>query len=277
MARPLRIEFPGALYHVTSRGNARGNIYRSNNDRHCWLEVLADVVQQYNWACYSYCLMSNHYHILVETIDGNLARGMRQLNGVYTQRYNRAHRKVGHLFQGRYKAILVQEDAYLLELCRYIVLNPVRAKMVVSPAAWIWSSYGATVAQVAPPKWLYTGKVLSLFGNKQEDTIRRYQEFVAAGVGLSSVWATLKHQIYLGDEGFVRDMQCMMAQDVDLQEIPKLQRRGIPKPLESYRQPGLSNREMIAAAYRSGGYTLREIADHFGIHYSTVSRIVNKD
>ena len=118
MARPLRIEFAGALYHLTARGNGWGDIYLDDSDRVLFLEVLAGVCKQYNWLCRAYCLMGNHYHLLVETPDANLSQGMRQLNGVYTQRFNRRHKRVGHVFQGRYKAILVQANSYLLELSR---------------------------------------------------------------------------------------------------------------------------------------------------------------
>ena len=141
MARPLRIEFAGALYHVTSRGDGQEDIYLDDTDREIYLEVLAEVQHRFNWVIHAYCLMSNHYHLLIETPDSNLAKGMRHLNGVYTQRFNRRHKRVGHVFQGRYKAILVQKDNYLLELSRYIVLNPVRAQMVRSAKDWPWSSY----------------------------------------------------------------------------------------------------------------------------------------
>ena len=130
MARPLRLEFSGALYHVTSRGDRREDIYLDDADRGNYLSVLSEVCDRFNWLVHAYCLMSNHYHLLIETPDSNLAMGMRQLNGVYTQRFNRRHARVGHVFQGRYKAIIVQKDSYLLELARYIVLNPVRARMV---------------------------------------------------------------------------------------------------------------------------------------------------
>ncbi|MEQ5837697.1 transposase [Marinobacter sp. NFXS9] len=121
MARPLRLEFAGALYHVTSRGNRREMIYESDDDRRAWLSILDEVCETFNWVCHAYCLMGNHYHLLIETPEGNLSKGMRQLNGVYTQVFNRHHGRVGHVFQGRYKAILVEKDSYLLELCRYIV------------------------------------------------------------------------------------------------------------------------------------------------------------
>ena len=133
MARSIRIEYSGVLYHVTSRGDRREDIYEDDLDRELFLDIFGQVVDGWNWVCHAYCLMSNHYHLVIETPDGNLSKGMRQLNGVYTQASNRRHRRTGHLFQGRYKAILVDADAYLLELTRYVVLNPVRAGIVKDP------------------------------------------------------------------------------------------------------------------------------------------------
>ena len=129
------------MYHVTSRGDRREDIFLDDEDRQMWMDVLGLVCERFNWVVHAYCQMSNHYHLLLETADGNLSAGMRHLNGLYTQRFNRRHGMVGHLFQGRYKAILIQKEAHLLELARYLVLNPVRAKMVATPDEWPWSSY----------------------------------------------------------------------------------------------------------------------------------------
>jgi putative transposase len=153
MSRPIRIEFSDALYHVTARGNRRENIFEDDQDRLTFLMTLEQVIKQFNWTCYAWCLMDNHYHLLIQTPDSNLSKGMRQLNGVFTQACNRRHRRVGHLFQGRFKAILVDRDAYLLELARYIVLNPVRAGMVKKPNDWAWSSYRASMGLVPAPPW----------------------------------------------------------------------------------------------------------------------------
>ena len=152
MARPLRLQFAGAVYHLTSRGNARQKIFFDDGDRELFFQTLAHVVSRYSWVCHAYCLMANHYHLLVETPKANLSIGMRQLNGIFTQSFNRRHRRVGHLFQGRFKAILVKKDSYLLELCRYIVLNLVRVKGRTSPAAWKWSTYRPTAGLVAVPE-----------------------------------------------------------------------------------------------------------------------------
>ena len=145
MARPLRIEFPGALYHITSRGDKKGAIYLSDENRVQFLSILKDVCNRFNWVVHAYCLMDNHYHLLIETPESNLSLGMRQLNGVYTQRFNITNGQVGHVFQGRYKSIIVEKESYLLELARYIVLNPVRARMVRSAKNFPWSSCRATI------------------------------------------------------------------------------------------------------------------------------------
>ena len=158
MAKPLRIEFAGALYHVTSRGDGREDIYAGEDDREVWPEILGQICERFNWAVHAYCQMGNHYHLLVETPEGNLAKGMRQFNGVYTQRFNWAHNRVGHVFQGRYKAILVHKEIYLLELSRYVVLNPVRAYMVRTARDWVWSNYRATAGMAPPPNgWIRSG------------------------------------------------------------------------------------------------------------------------
>ena len=183
MARPLRIEFAGALYHITSRGDRREAIYEDDEDREAFLGVLAEVVERYNWICHAFCLMTNHYHLVIETVEGNLSQGMRQLNGVYTQVSNRRHNRVGHLFQGRFKGILVDKDAYLLELSRYVVLNPVRAGMVDTPAQWRWSSYRAMMGQAPVPKWLAVDALLSQFGAVREEVRQHYQHFISDGVG----------------------------------------------------------------------------------------------
>jgi putative transposase len=158
MARPLRLEIAGAVYHVTSRGDRREDIFLDDDDRQEWMTVLSLVCDRFNWVVHAYCQMTNHYHLLIETVEANLSAGMRQLNGLYTQRFNRRHDLVGHLFQGRYKAILVQKETYLLELSRYVVLNPVRAKMVLLPEEWGWSSYVACMDdRFTPHGWIPTG------------------------------------------------------------------------------------------------------------------------
>lgn len=275
MARPLRIELAGGLYHVTSRGDRREPIFFEDRDREQWLALLGSVCERFNWVCHAYCLMDNHYHLLVETAEGNLSKGMRQLNGVYTQYVNRQYKRVGHVFQGRYKGILVEKDSYLIELSRYIVLNPVRAGMVNDVAEWSWSSYLATVGIETPPVWLQVDWILGQFSKKRKIAIRKYTDFVREGVGLPRIWGDLQQQIYLGSEGFVEKMQKQISVSGDMSEIPRAQRRAKAKPLDCY----LANedpRQGMAAAYKTGDYTMNEIALVFGVHYSTVSRAVKK-
>lgn len=275
MARPLRIELSGGLYHVTSRGDRREDIYLSVDDRVAWLTLLGEVCQRFNWVCHAYCQMTNHYHVVVETPEGNLAQGMRHLNGVYTQYVNRTHGRIGHVFQGRYKAILVEKDSYLLELARYVVLNPVRAGMVGDAGEWMWSSYPVMTGAVARPPWLQTDWILGQFGGQQNKAREKYVDFVRAGVGLPSVWEALLGQIYLGGEEFVTRMQSDLPPDKSLDEIPRVQRRPLAKPLAHYRDEFSHDlRRGMALAYLSGDYSMKAIAETFGVHYATVSRAV---
>ena len=274
MARPLRLEFAGALYHVTSRGDRREAIYEDDDDRLTFLSVLERVCDTYNWVCYAYCLMDNHYHLLIETPDSNLSKGMRQLNGMYTQTFNRMNNRVGHVFQGRYKAILVEKDSYLLELSRYIVLNPVRANMVRSAKEWPWSSYRSTVGAVKGLSCLNTEWLLAAFAKRKSVAIEKYKQFVAQGTGQLSPWVMLRKQMYLGSDQFVEEMQALIDGDKELSEIPSSQRRPAPKPLAEYKNASEDRNTAIISAYKSGGYTLKEIGDYFGLHYSSVSGII---
>ena len=281
MARPLRIEYPGAVYHITSRGNAGHNIYQDDQDRKTFLNVLAEVVKKCNWYCHAYCLMDNHYHLLIETPEANLSYGMRQLNGIYTQRYNRRHRNVGHIFQGRFKSILVDKENYLLELSRYIVLNPVRAKLVESPDKWPWGSYRATAGLIKAPEYLLVDWILGLFGTNRKLAQKHYQQFVRQGINDESPMDDLQEQIILGDKAFVEKIQEMIKDKEDIVEIPRKQRFAGRQSLEKlFSNTAELKKELrnqkIARAHIEYGYTLKEIADSIGVHYTTVSKIVRK-
>ncbi len=276
MARPLRIEFAGALYHVTSRGNEKREIFFTEEDRSVFLGILGDVGRRCNWLCHAYCLMTNHYHLLVETPDANLSQGMRHLNGVYTQYLNRTHRRVGHLFQGRFKGILVQKEAYLLELARYIVLNPVRAGMVTDPKDWAWSSYRGTVGLERRPEFLTTDWLLAAFGDERRRAISGFVRFVAEGKDRESPWKDLKGQIYLGSAHFVEEMQKRIRPDQPLREIPLCQRRRTARSLADYAEQFPDRDRAMAEAYRTGAYSMQTIADYFGVGRMTVSRAVKK-
>lgn len=274
MARQLRIEYAGALYHVTSRGNLRADIYFDDTDRHEFLSLLGEACKDFHWLCHAYCLMDNHYHLLIETAQPTLSSGMRFLNGVYTQRFNRRHHRSGHLFQGRFKSIIVQNDKYLLELARYIVLNPVRARMVHDASQWPWSSYRATLGLSEPIDALTTNSVLQAFSKKRLRAQQKYREFVFEGENQPSPWESLVNQIYLGDEQFVKQTQVRIEQADELNEVPKPQKLAPPQPLSSYQHQHSVRNIAMAAAYRSGHFTMEEIGRHFNVSRVTVSRAV---
>jgi REP element-mobilizing transposase RayT len=274
MARPLRIEFRGALYHVTSRGDRREVIFEDDEDRLVFLHTLAEVVERFHWLCHAYCLMRNHYHLLVETPDGNLSKGMRHLNGVYTQATNRRHTRTGHLFQGRFKAILVDKDPYLLELTRYVVLNPVRAGIVRRVENWPWSSYRAMIGKTPAPDWLATDGILALFAKRRTTAQKRYSEFVKQGIKGASIWEELQQQIYLGDEKFIKRMQRKAGIQGDKLSIPRAQRRAPVPALAKIAAKYHERNKAIYAAYATGAYSYREIAEYYGLHLATVGRII---
>lgn len=274
MSRPLRIEIAGGVYHVTARGDRREDVFFCDADRVFWLGLLGAVCRRFNWVCHAYCLMTNHWHLVIETPEGNLSQGVRQLNGVYTQYVNRTYRRVGHVYQGRYKAILIEKDCYLLEVARYVVLNPVRAGMVADAGEWPWSSYGAMLGLAVAPEWLVTQWLLGQFSRQRNRARAAYVDYVRAGVGLPSLWGQLQSQIFLGSRDFVVQMQAQLQPDEALGEIPRAQHRPPACPLETYVSEFEDPREGMARAYLSGDYTLKAIADAFGVHYATVSRAV---
>ncbi|OIO53868.1 MAG: addiction module toxin RelE [Alphaproteobacteria bacterium CG_4_10_14_0_2_um_filter_63_37] len=278
MARPLRLEYSGALYHVTSRGNARQAIVHDDDDRALFLEILGSVMDRFGWLCHAYCLMDNHYHLLIETPKPNLSQGMRQLNGVFTQKINRGRGRAGHLFQGRFKAILVERESYLLALARYVVLNPVRARMVKKAGDYRWSSYRATVGMTPKPSWLTTSSLLAQFGSSVPAARESYAGFVESGRADVSPWPELKGQVLLGSETFLAEMRARMG-GVDHPEIPLIQRRSHRPSLDvlfpaSESMSKVQRDEAIRAAFETHGYSMTAIARQTGLHYSTVSKIV---
>lgn len=283
MARPLRIEYSGAVYHVTSRGNARADIYADTVDRQTFLLLLESVVNRFNWICHAYCLMDNHYHLLIETPDGNLSLGMRHLNGVYTQAFNRRHKRVGHVFQGRFKAVIVEKESHLLELCRYVVLNPVRAGMVTAPQKWRWSSYRATGSNMRKESYVATDWILGQFGKNKSEGRMKYRQFVKDGMAEKvAPWEKLKGQVILGSETFIERMREFLGEKEQFTEIPRLQRMAGRPPLDTLFPSGKKSAKRernptILEAHVKYGYTLKEIADHLDVHYTTVSKVIKAE
>jgi len=288
MARPLRLEFPGACYHLTARGDRQEPIFEDDTDRLIFLDLLAKEVLQQGWVLYAFCLMGNHYHLLVETPEANLVQGMRRLNGVYTQAFNRRHGRVGHVLQGRYKSILVDKDSHLRELCRYVVLNPVRAKMVASVEDWHWSSYLPTVGRIASPAWLAAAAVLGLFGEGARGR-RAYEHFVSQGLRQPSPGAQLQGQIYLGSDDFRDRMQKRIAgkapRGVPRRQLepwrPSVQAvlravaevHGITPGRVLQRESGRAFKHAVYLLRRRANLSLRDAADKAGVSIGRVAQI----
>ena len=290
MVRPLRIEYPGAVYHVTARGDRRERIAHDDADRALFLAVLGEALERFDAQAWAYCLMDNHYHLVLHTRQANLSRLMRQINGVYTQAFNRSHGVTGHLFQGRFKAILVDSDSYLLEVCRYVDLNPVRAGMVRHPQDYPWSSYRALAALVSKPAWLDSSPVYGQIagGSAQAQAAVKYAEFVAQGRGVKLWDEHLNQQIYLGGSDFIKRMQKLAGLD-DTDSAPstaarhnvsKVQLSAPPRDsgvhhyaLRHWADKKERNQNISDAFYR-GGHSQTAIVLAFGLSSSTVSRVV---
>jgi putative transposase len=265
MARPLRLEFPGAISSDQPR-QRRQKVSLSDADRELFLSILSRVVSRYGWLCHAYCVMANRYHLLIETPKANLSIGMRQLNGIYTQSFNRRHNRVGHLFQGRFKAIRVERESHLLELCRYIVLNPLRVKGSGRAQTWKWSSYrnGWTGASAGVSEHgLDTHPI-----RQETDTSAEAVPGIVSDGFANRLWEDLKGQIYLG-RGL---SEKHAARNQDLKEIPRVQLGAKPSLQRKFAKSG---EKAIAEAY-DHGYRLHEIAARLGVHYATVSRRLKK-
>ena len=269
MARPLRIQFPGAIYHVIARGNARQPIYLADADFRLWLRLLWRVADRLDWTIRAYCLMPNHYHLLMQTRTATLSRGMRDLNGAYAEAFNARHKRVGHLLQGRYKSILLQDAARAVTLSRYIALNPVEAGLAATPDGWPWSSYAATIGLVRRPRRLDATAVLAAFASGGDDGREAYARFVHEGTGRAASALSGRVPTIAGDDMFVASV--LEPRQPVSAEVPRVERAHPPLAVFSARS---SRDEAIRAAWASGLYPQTEIARHFRLHYTTVNRII---
>jgi putative transposase len=254
---------------VISRGNDRQHVYLDDPDRTSFLELLSAVVERYRVLCHSYCLMGNHHHLLLETPLANLSLAMRQLNGLYAQRFNRRYRRCGHVFQARFRAILIQKESHLLRTARYIVRNPVRARICDHPGQWPWSSYNALAGSIAAPPYLCNDELLSQFAHTRRAAQARYRAFVAEGSDDPLMDEVRGER--LGDEAF---LNVRYNDDRQLEEVPRAHFEPVRRPLSEI---FATERAPVAAAYRNHGYSLREIGQHLSCHYSTVSRRLRRE
>jgi putative transposase len=269
MSRQLRVEYPGAVYHVMARGNGKQVIYLDDRDRQLFLESLWAVCLRLDWQVWAYCLMPNHYHLLLQTAHPNLSLGMRDLNGNYAQAFNNRHERVGHLFQGRFKSKLVDKPGYLLELARYIMLNPVRSGLCARPDEWRWSSYQALLRGGSDPH-LATGQLLAQFGPDQTVALPAFARFLSAGMASDEPVTTHRVLGVVGNDAFVAKAARHAAPPSP--EVPRAER--LRQSLQDYELESRTRDEAICMAYASGNYSQADIARHFRVHYSTVSRVV---
>jgi len=272
MARPLRPEYAGAVYYISSVGNRGQSVFQNSADGNAWVEVLEGVCGRFDCRCFGYCLMSDGYHLVIETPKPNLSKAIRQLNGVYTQRSNRLHDTDGHVFRGRYKSIVVQREKYLLPLMAHIFLLPLRAGFVKHPNQFKWSSCRYLYGKDDVPGYVDLGWFSEGFSSDTDN----FDEFLDENHSRDVVSETRK-QIYLGDDKFIELVQEKTSKASKSKDIPKYQ---VTKPVLSlingFARSGNSREEAIAKTYLTGDYTLREVADAVSVHYSVVSKIVNE-
>lgn len=295
MGRPIRVEYPGALYHITSRGNERKKIFLEDGDRIKFLKILEDYHDRYGILIHSYVLMDNHYHLILETPRGNLLRVMHGINSSYTGYFNRKYGRSGHLFQGRYKGILVEKDAYLLSLSRYVHLNPMRVGVVGRLEQYQWSSYPGYIGKEKESKWVEYAWVLSQFGRDKGRARRRYREYTEEGVRVDTrtPLSNLHGQILLGGEGFIGQIKGMLKGKRLSQEIVDRKRwMEHPSPIEVVRvisdafginqeeildrkrRTNIARKVAIYFCQRYTGLSNEAIGELFGgIHYSAVSKV----
>lgn len=284
MARPLRIEYPGGFYHVTSRGNEQKEIFKSDKDREQFISYLESASSRYGAVVHGYCLMNNHYHLLLETPSGNLSEIMRHINGAYTTYFNVKRKRAGHLFQGRYKAILVDADEYAKELSRYIHLNPVRAGITEKPVEYAWSSYKAYIGIGKKPEWLKTEFILNYFDEKRTKAQKGYEQFVSIMIGReyeSPLKATVASTI-LGASEFVKEITEKYLKHKpagrDLPALRELSQRPSIEKIEEIvssvisGDEHLSNAATIYFSHKYSGARLKEVGVRFGIGESAVSQ-----
>ena len=287
MSRPLRIEFAGAYYHVTSRGNERKEIFKSRRDREKFLEYLESSTQRYGAVIHCYCLMGTHYHLLIETPHGNLSQIMRHINGAYTTYYNVKRQRAGHLFQGRYKAILVEADSYATELSRYIHLNPVRAGIVSRPEEYEWSSYKSYVGG-QEPRWLKSHFILEYFGNESAAARKQYASFVeeVLGTEYESPLNGVTASIVLGRPDFVEEIVERYIDGREIDENLPVLRHLVHRPMcdEIQKrvaelltgQPKLIQDVSILCCKKYSRSQLREIGEYFGKSGPAISQVVHR-
>ncbi len=293
MARPLRLERPGAAYFISTLGNAGLTVFRAPEDSRRFLEILGETCARYRWRCMAYCLLPDRYSLVVVTEAPTLSRGMRQINGRYTQAFHRYHGTAGHLFQGRYRAVMVEPGSLLAAVCCEVLRQPVAEGLAPDAAAWRWSSArhclhrpvaGGQTREEERLPWLDSAGLLAACapdeGQGDAEEARALLAARIEAVPEVPVWEHLRHQVFLGSPAFVEAMRAearsAAAERGNLSEIPRAQWQEAPPPLQTLVEQARSRDEAMALAYRSGHYSQAGIAAYFDVHYSSVSRAIRR-
>ncbi len=281
MARPIRIQYPGAFYHIMTRGNERSNIFKGIEDYQNFLLVFFDVIKRYNWICYAYCLMPNHYHLLIKTNEANLSLGMRQLNGIYTQNFNIRYKRIGHLFHGRFKSILVEEENYKNELIRYIALNPIKSKLVDNIEDWRWNSCLEILGKTQKTGCINTKEILSYFDENEDKAKKIFIDYLKNKVENEEKINDLKGGIILGSNKFIEKIKDYFKKQEKETEIPAKERLISRPSLEEIFHKNITDKKernkLIYKACMDYSYSLSEVGDFINLHYASVSRIFNEE
>lgn len=293
MSRPLRIEYPGAVYHLTARANGRQKLFTNTKDANLFIELLAREIAQQRWICHAYCLLEDHYHLVIETPEMNLSRGIGRLNMSYSQWFGRVHNETGHLFHGRYKSIILQKDPYLLQVCRHVVLNPVRIQAVNQADQWRWSSYRALALTEPKPIWLQCDWINYRLSGGKRGPATSWKDFVAKGINEPSPWEDLIAGHYLGDAKFLTEITERINKLSLNQVSRKITNPARPTPKKIFQSVSaaakipealLLDRVAAPEAFQAVVYLLRrasnlplqQVAELAGVSQSRISQIQRK-
>lgn len=285
MSRPVRIEFPGASNYISCYAIQDSSLFRTDEDRAVFLNILGSVADQFRWRVFGYVLLDGHYHLLLELTQANLSRGMQQLNGVYTQHYNRTHNRTGTLFRGRFQTVIFELKKYLAPLYCHMVLNPVRTGDVKDPIEYKWSSHRQIVGEIKGQEFIEAKKLLSRFAKSQQEARKKYHVYVKEALGqigeIESPLEKKRHQILLGSDRFVEEILPQLNRGRAKSKTSKHARsagrktglKGLFAEVEN--KTRLERNLIIMRAHYEHHYSLSEIGDYLGLHYTTISRVVN--
>ncbi len=274
MARPVRIEYSGAYYYISSKGVEGASVFRDAKDRHEFLQILQEVITRMQWEVFAYNLLPDSFQLFIKTPKPNLSKGMRQLNGIYTQRYNVKYETQGSIFHGRFKAVLVEEQSFS-DVAKHVLHMPVLKRKARKLDKWKWSSYQAAAGLAEGPEWLNSTELWSRFGKQKKRAQTALIKALERMDKDSDIISSVHGQILLGSDEFIAKWKKQLASGKVMDKARKRKDKQV-KPLADFEKRFKNIKTAMVKAYETGNYTLDQIGSHFGVHYSTVSRTVKK-